>query len=135
MSVFVTVLRWLARGSALLIAGAYAFMVVGEFLTPHSGGRATAIEWIGLGLMTATCLGMLLAWRWELAGAALSLASLVAFTMLIRMGHHTVLYVLAIPGTLFLADWLVRRMPALQRANCADGKIQQKQNINHSLCF
>jgi hypothetical protein len=59
---------------------------------------------------------MLLAWRWELAGAALSLASLVAFTMLIRMGHHTVLYVLAIPGTLFLADWLVRRMPALHKS-------------------
>jgi hypothetical protein len=52
---------------------------------------------------------MLVAWRWELLGAILSLASLAAFTAVIHFNRHTVHVVLAVPGVLFLADWLLRR--------------------------
>jgi hypothetical protein len=109
---FLTILRWIARLSALFIGGAYVLMLAGEILTPHSGPPSTLIEWTGIVLITATCLGMLLAWRWELPGAALSLVSLIAFALLIRMGPHTVLYVLAVPGTLFLADAILRKAGA-----------------------
>lgn len=108
MSVFLTALHWLARLSGLVVAGGYVALVVGDLTNPHSGPPSTLIEWTGIALMTATCAGMLVAWRWELPGALLSLASLVAFTLLIRMGHHTVLFVLPIPGILFLTDWLIR---------------------------
>jgi hypothetical protein len=116
MSVLPIVLRWVARVSGLLVAGVYFFMMVGEWLTPHSGGPATVVEWTGIVLMTATCVGMLVAWRWELPGAVISLVCLLGFTLLIRMGHHGVLYVLAVPGTLFLADWLVRSAPWLHKS-------------------
>ena len=109
MSVLVTTLRWLARISGLLIAGMYALMVIGEFTHPHSNAPSTIIEWTGIVLLSATCAGMLLGWRWELPGAILSLVALVIFTLIIHMRYHTILFVFATPGILFLADWLVRR--------------------------
>ena len=105
----VLILRWIARLSGLLIAGGYVLLVIGEFANPHSGPPSTFVEWAGIALLTATCAGVLVAWRWELPGAVLSLASLIAFTAVVHFRHHTVHVVLAIPGILFLADWLLRR--------------------------
>jgi hypothetical protein len=114
MSVFLAALRWLARLSGLVVAGGYVLMVIGDVSQPHSGPPSTLIEWTGIVLMTATCAGMLIAWRWELPGAVISLVSLLAFTLLIRMGHHAVLIVLAAPGVLYMADWLLRRHGTLR---------------------
>jgi hypothetical protein len=113
MSEIPTILRWIARLSALVIAGGYVYLVAGEMLSPHSAPPTKLIEWTGIALLSATCIGMLLAWRWELPGAVLSLGALIAFSLLIKMGHHTVLFVFALPGSLFLADWLVRRVPRI----------------------
>ena len=104
-----TALRWMARLSALLIAGGYVFMVVGELLSPHSGNGPDFRAWSGIVLLTVTCIGMLLAWRWELPGATLSLAALAAFTVLIKFNRYTIHFVLALPGILFMADALLRR--------------------------
>jgi hypothetical protein len=112
MSVFITVLRWLARLLGLVVACGFVALTLGDLLNPYSGGPSTLQEWAGIALLTATCAGMILACRWELEGAALSLTSLVVFTLIIRMGHHTVLFVLATPGILFFADWLLRRRHA-----------------------
>src|SRR5690349_19346012 len=98
MSEFPTILRWIARLSALLIAGGFVVLVAGEMLAPHSAPPTKLIEWTGIALLTATCVGMLLAWRWELPGALMSLTALIAFSLLIKMGHHTVLFVFALPG-------------------------------------
>jgi hypothetical protein len=73
----ISVLRWIAQLSALLITGAFVFLVVGEFRQSNSHPSAL-VEWTGLALLTATCIGMLIAWRWELPGAVLSLGSRVA---------------------------------------------------------
>jgi hypothetical protein len=105
-------LRWIARLSALLIAGGFLLLVAGEMLSPHSNPPSHLREWTGIILMALTCLGMLLAWRWELPGALFSLASLAAFTAVIAFRRHTVHMVLALPGLLFLADWLLGRRPA-----------------------
>lgn len=109
MTVILVNLRWLARLSGLLVAGAYVLLVIGDITQPHSGAPSTLIEWTGIVLLTATCAGMIVAWRWELTGALMSLISLLAFTVLIRMGHHGVLFVLAAPGILYVLDWLLRR--------------------------
>ncbi|SPE30425.1 membrane hypothetical protein [Candidatus Sulfopaludibacter sp. SbA6] len=114
MFVFTVVLRWLARLSGVVIAGGYTLLLAGEILHPHSGPPSTLFEWGGLVLLTVTCIGMLIAWRWELPGAILSLACLLAFTLLVRMNRHTVIVVLAIPGILFTADWLLRRLQTLR---------------------
>jgi hypothetical protein len=77
MSALVNTLRWFARISGLLIAGMYTLMVIGEFTHPHSSAPSTVQEWTGIVLLTATCAGMLIGWRWELPGAILSLVALV----------------------------------------------------------
>lgn len=109
MSVALAALRWIARLSGLLIAGGYVLLAGGELFSPQSGNSPNLREWSGIILLTVTCAGMLLAWRWELPGAALSLASLAAFAALIRFNRYTVHFVLAIPGILSLADWMLRR--------------------------
>lgn len=114
MSVLTVVLRWLARLSGVVIAGSYVVLFTGEILTPQSGRPPNILEFGGQVLLTATCIGMLIAWRWELPGAILSLACLLAFTLLVRMNRHDVIVVLAIPGILFTADWLLRRLQTLR---------------------
>ena len=109
MSVYLIGLRWIARLSGLFVAGAFVVLVVGEFFAPHSAPPSTLREWTGILLLTATCAGMVVACRWELAGAAISLASLVAFIVMVHFNQYTVHCVLAIPGLLFLADWLLQR--------------------------
>jgi len=59
--------------------------------------------------LTGTCAGMLLAWRWELTGAIVSLVSLIGFTLLIRMNNHSMTVVLAVPGILYILDWFLHR--------------------------
>jgi len=115
------ILRWVARLSALLVAGGYTVMLVGEITHPHSGPPTTLVERAGIALLTATCIGMLLAWRWELPGAVISLASLVAFTLLIQMRQHAILFVFVAPGILFLVDWFVRRA-GKPKETVVDGK-------------
>jgi hypothetical protein len=109
MSRFLTVLRWTARLSALVVVGGFVILVVGEFLQPNSGSPSHILLSTAVPLLTATCTGMLVAWRWELAGATISLVALLAFTLLVRMGHHAILFVFAVPGLLFLVDWVLRR--------------------------
>lgn len=113
MTNFIAVLRWLARLSGLAIAGGFVALAVGEMLSPQSSPPSKLTEWTGIILLTVACAGMLMAWRWELPGAVLSLASLAAFALMIRMGHHRVLFVMASPGTLYVADWLLRRYLAV----------------------
>jgi hypothetical protein len=109
MSVLPAVVHWLARLSGLLIAGFFVFFAIGEFTTPHSGPSPTFLEGTGIARLTATCAGMLVAWRWELMGAALSLVSLIGFTLLIRVNNYSVTVVLAVPGILYILDWILRR--------------------------
>jgi hypothetical protein len=101
-----SILRWFARLSALVIAAGFVAMVAGEMSSSQSTPPKQLIEWTGIILLSTACAGMLIAWRWELPGAVLSLASLVAFALTIRMNRHTVLFVMAIPGILFAIDSL-----------------------------
>jgi hypothetical protein len=50
---------------------------------------------------------MLVAWRWELTGAVVSLVSLIGFTLLIRVNNHSITAVLAVPGILYILDWVL----------------------------
>jgi hypothetical protein len=103
------ILRWAARLSALLVAGAFFLLVAGEILTPHSGPPTHFTEWLGIGLLMVAVAGMLLAWVWELPGALLSLACLACWVAVIRTSKYGPIAVLAVPGLLFLGDWLLRR--------------------------
>ncbi len=104
-----SILRWAARLSALGLACMYSLMIIGEFTSPHSGPPTHAIEWAGIALLTLTCAGALIAWKFELTGAVISLSSLIGFMILIRIRADIVMVVAATPAILFLADWLARQ--------------------------
>ena len=109
--IIMSLTRWTARVAALLVAGTYGMFVVGEFFPhPHSGSPPNFREWVGIALLTSTVVAMLAAWKWELAGALVSLAALAAFVSMVRMRNFLVVAVVAIPGFLFATDWVLRRL-------------------------
>lgn len=105
---FLQLLRWIARVSALLIAGAYAFLMFGEIATPHSDPASTFLEWIGIVLLTVAAFALPFGWRWELPSGLLSLSALVLQAVLIRGSgtYHVVLLLMAVPAALYCLDWL-----------------------------
>jgi hypothetical protein len=104
-----SIVRWSARLAALLVVGAFVFLLAGEIFNPHSGSPTRFREWAGIGLLLAVIVGMLMAWRWELLGALLSLVALAAFIPVVRMHQYEPIIVIAVPGVLFLSDWALRR--------------------------
>ena len=113
-----SLLRWTARIAALMVAGIFVFFVAAEYINPHSGPPTKLREWVGIALMVLTVVGMLLAWKWELAGACVSLLSLAAFCILVPMNRYDyVIGVAAAPGILFLFDWTLRHFRAAPTEN------------------
>ena len=105
----VFVIRWGARGAGLLVIGLFLYLLAGELLNPHSGPPSTFREWAGIALFACSMAGMLLAWKWELTGAVLSLITLAVFTVVVRMTRYDIVAIAAVPGILFVGDWVVRR--------------------------
>jgi hypothetical protein len=103
-----SIVRWAARGAALVVAGGFFLLVFGEIATPHSGPPTHLREYAGLALLTFVIMAMLSAWKWELPGASLSLGALAVWTYLVHMQRFGVVAVIAIPGILFIADWALR---------------------------
>ncbi len=107
-----TVLRWLARGlSALVVALIGGILVVNhpnliEIIRSTRG----QFLWFPIGV----CAGMLLAWRWELAGGLVSLVSLGLFyagevTLWGKWPKGPFFLIFTLPATLFVASWLLAR--------------------------
>ncbi len=118
MDRFLSISRWVARLSGLVIAGAFFVLMTGEMSTSDAG-PSTLLEWTGIILMVTACASMLIAWRWEVAGAALSLGSLALIVAIIRGNHdfHTAILVMAIPGILHLLHWFAQHEhPAARHA-------------------
>lgn len=104
---FSGVLRWSARISAVLLASLYLFFASGEIFTPHAGAPR-GWEWVGILLVSAACLTPLLAWRWEVMGAVISMGCLIGFVLIADLREPLVLGVIALPAILFLADHFSR---------------------------
>lgn len=115
MSLTLTILRWSARLAGLLVAAGFVTLAVGEMMSPHSASPSHLSEWTGIILLSLTCVGMILAWKWELPGAVLSLGALAAFLCVIRMNRYGVMVAFAAPGALFLVDWTLRRYALASR--------------------
>ncbi len=86
-----------------------SLLVTGEFTNPHFGPPTLFREWAGIVLLVASISGMLVDWNWELAGALISLLSLVVFSAMIKLPRPDVLMALALPGVLYLFDWALRK--------------------------
>jgi hypothetical protein len=88
----------------------FLVLVAGEMLNPHSGPPSSFREWAGIVLFTCSMAGMLLAWRWELTGASVSLATLAVFFFVVRITRYDIVAIAAVPGILFVSDWVLRRL-------------------------
>src|SRR5579864_6217521 len=101
-----TTLRWMARlGGVASVAIVLAFFV-GEGFSP---GSVTPAEWVLMAFFPVGVMaGLLVGWRWEVWGGALSVASLGAFYLVHWLQSATfprgwAFLVFSFPGLLFLA--------------------------------
>ena len=107
----VTTIRWIARILSVLIILFWGVMIVGSFLESirggHPSGPLSMHDRMGLTLMFAWLLGLALAWKWELAGAALTLAAFLIEAFFINWkAHH--FFTIRYP---FRRNWIRRRTP------------------------
>jgi hypothetical protein len=101
------VLRWTARGLSALI-----LLVWGVFLIAHlvgDAGRASrplnGDDYIVLAAMGGWLAGLALAWKWELAGGALTLAAVVTGA---AVNWGVVMFpgtLVPVAGALFVLSW------------------------------
>jgi len=105
-------LRWTARLFAAALLGLVAVIFLGE------GGfnplKLTAVEAIQMTLFLTTCSGLVVAWRWQVIGGALYLGGMILFLAVefaVRGGlpRGLLLYLMLLPGILFLVDGFIRR--------------------------
>jgi hypothetical protein len=112
----VKTVRWIARILSVLIILFWGIFIVGSFLESIRGGRPSGPlsihDRMGLTLMFVWLLGLALAWKWELAGAALTLTAILiqAFFVNWRVvaGFGMLLPITAL---LFLLCWWMGRQP------------------------
>lgn len=114
-----TLLCWIARVWSLLSLGFVGLCVAGEALYPTAPAPSAPRDLLGLTLFPfAICLGMIVAWRWEGLGGAITVGSLVAFYILMfimdgRFPRGPFFVLVAAPGALFLASWWLSRRQGL----------------------
>ncbi len=100
-------LRWVARGVAACMVGVFAMIAAGEGMQPSLLSRSEMLMFIALFVALA---GMIVAWRHEGLGGAMSVAGVMSFYLLNfaatgRFPAGLFFPLLFVPGLLFLACW------------------------------
>lgn len=112
----VTAIRWLARAWSIASIGFVLLMFVGSALAEGFNPAQFAFrDVVGLFFFPfGVCLGMIVAWRWEGLGGAITVGSLLAFYAALRVTSGRFpggpwFALVAAPGLLFLVCWLLSR--------------------------
>jgi hypothetical protein len=111
-------IRWTAR-----VWGAAAALVVLAFFIEHlawlrGGQLPPSVVLVALGCHLLLLIGLVIAWRWEVMGASLTLAGVAGFTLAVGGGWRLLPTVCAIamPAILWLCvGWLEGRRTSLAR--------------------
>ena len=117
-----TVIRWVARIIAMLLALVVLIFVTGEGVNVSAMGTGDIVTGIVFVMMW---LGLLVAWRWEGMGGLLTTGGTVLFILVdfIFTGHvlrFWMFFAFLIPGLLFLYCWWLTR----HGANDDDDPVQ-----------
>jgi hypothetical protein len=110
----ISILRWLARLGSLVSVVLLLLFLFGEGLHPS---QLTLTEVVGLLFFPiGVMVGMLLGWRWETPGGAVTVLSLLAFYKVMyaasgRFPEGIWFALFALPGLLFLYCGLCNRQP------------------------
>ncbi len=110
-SVLVVGLRWAARLLAAGLVGLVLLIYVGEGFNPF---RLTATEALQHALFLATCVGLVVGWRWPLAGGAMSTDGMLLFfavevALTGRPPRGPVFHLMLLTGLLFLLSGFTSR--------------------------
>ncbi len=110
----IAILRWLARLGSLVSVALLLLFLVGEELHPSQLALAEVVGllFFPIGVMV----GMLLGWRWETLGGAVTVLSLLAFYKVMyaasgRFPEGIWFALFALPGLLFLYCGLCNHQP------------------------
>ncbi len=116
----VLALRWIVRIVGSLFAAFWFYFLIGEYLEGRTRPQNPPIA-IGavveLTIVSLSLVGLLVAWKWELAGGAVALAAFVLANV-INPGF-LVLWPVAIAAVLFLTCWWFGRQhtPSVRSEN------------------
>jgi hypothetical protein len=111
--------RWTARVLSALLVGLVLVMFIG--LSIDAGfrpPRLTGVETVLMIFFWTACVGMVVAWRRQVIGGALSLGGMILFFAVEfavngRLPRGFALYLMLLPGALFLlSSFLSRRIAA-----------------------
>jgi hypothetical protein len=110
----IKILRWIARIWGVIIALVVVMIAVTP--DPYAVGPPSGIEIFYLSLYAVAALGLLVAWKWELIGALISIVAMLtqAISGSIREGFAfmkivSVELVFFIPAVLFIVCWTLSR--------------------------
>jgi hypothetical protein len=100
----VIIIRWMARIWSILVFVAALFVIFNP--DPYSTEPVPATDWFLLSLWGVAILGLLVAWRWELVGGIITIATMFIreLAWIILRGHWLVN---------FLIIWLFIVPPAI----------------------
>ncbi|MBK7931413.1 MAG: hypothetical protein IPJ98_29265 [Bryobacterales bacterium] len=105
----VRLLGYVAQAFSYALAGIFLLFLLGEIFTPHSAGPVNLREWTGIILITIACCAPVLALQHEFGAAAVSLACLAGFCLVVDFDNWPIAAILAVPGALHLAHSLLDR--------------------------
>jgi hypothetical protein len=107
--------RWIARLLTVFIVGVVLLIFIGQGFNPF---KLTAVEAVQMVFFWTTCIGMVVAWRWEVLGGILATAGILLFyvTEFAVTGAFPKLLMVRLfllPGFLFLlSGYLKQRLPS-----------------------
>lgn len=113
-------LWWATRVLTILIIVFSTLMFIGYQLFPESGegNPLTTKEVIGFCFVIVGFIGLLLAWRWELTGAIISLIAYLGLAIIYpKVFIPSPMYVWPITAVLFIFLWKKKKKP---------GKVKNK---------
>ena len=105
----ILVVRWLARVWSIISVGLLLLFFIGEGFDP---AQITFFEWIGLLFFPlGVSVGLIMAWRWEVAGGRITIGSFLAFytEQYLTSGRFPggpYFALIAAPGIFFVVCWL-----------------------------
>lgn len=103
--------RWIARAWSIASLAFLLVIGVGEIVYPHAERPTNLRDLVGLFFFPfGTCVGMVLAWRWEGLAGAITVGSVLAFYAALgiidgRLPRGPFFALVAVPGVLFLLSW------------------------------
>jgi hypothetical protein len=108
----IKILRWIARVWGIIIA--FVIIMIAVTPDPYATEPLKGIEAFYLGLYAVSALGLLIAWKWELIGALISIVAMLTQAISISIGEGFAFYikgivlvelVFFIPAILFIVCW------------------------------